>query len=570
MDLAEDHQMKQLLVRLMPQAAFVVALSLGAAITLTVYGAEERRAEAGFHRSVDLTMDMLTARLEQHVVVLRATKGLFAASRGKVSRDEFLRFAGALNLSGDLAGVQGIGFARLSGVAEDAGLITEIMTQYGVSAAIRPETDQSHRAVIVLLEPADSRNIAALGFDMYADPVRRAAMDRAMTSGLPQMSGPVELVQESGPDRQIGFLVYLAYGAPPAGAEAGPAAEGFIYAPFRGKDFVTAALDDVQRAQIGLRITDKATPDLLIYQAGQVPDATMAVTREIDLLGRQWRVDLWQTDGTGWQRHLGSLVVGLISVLFAAAAALAIAARQEEAAQARALAAAAEREVAYRDLLLQEMKHRIKNHIARIQSIARQSARGASDVKTFTEAFDARLQSMAAAQEILAGTAVAQADLAAILRGELQQCLDLAEVDHLMTGPPVVLDERQAHAFALVAHELVTNAVKYGGLSATGGGLKVDWHLEATPAAPVVAIDWVERFPASDATPPPDRPSGGFGSRLIEASLKGELSGSITRDFVPEGLRIGLRFPVRPQQPESTPQKTRKGRRAAVGRGVGR
>ena len=61
------------------------------------------------------------------------------------------------------------------------------------------------------------------------------------------------------------------------------------------------------------------------------------------------------------------------------------------------------------------MKHRIKNHIARIQSIARQSARGATDVKAFTNAFDARLQAMSAVQEILAGTAVAQADVRAIL-----------------------------------------------------------------------------------------------------------------------------------------------------------
>ena len=146
--------------------------------------------------------------------------------------------------------------------------------------------------------------------------------------------------------------------------------------------------------------------------------------------------------------------------------------------------------------MLQEMKHRIKNHIARIQSIARQSARGAVDVKAFTAAFDARLQAMAAVQEILAGTIAAQADLGEILRKELQQCLDTAEVDHLMDGPPVVLDERQAHAFAIVAHELVTNSMKYGGLSADGEGLKVDWRIEPglAEAPHVVVIDWVERF----------------------------------------------------------------------------
>ncbi|WP_374374450.1 sensor histidine kinase, partial [Tabrizicola sp.] len=270
----------------------------------------------------------------------------------------------------------------------------------------------------------------------------------------------------------------------------------------------------------------------------------MQASRTVQILGRQWRFELVGSEGQiGRVRYLNTALLGLTFLLFAGAASYAVAARQNEAMQARAVAAAAARESEYRALLLQEMKHRIKNHIARIQSIARQSARGATDVKAFTAAFDARLQAMSAVQEILAGTAVAQAEVRAVLVKELQQSLDAEEVEHLIDGPTVRLDERQAHAFAMVVHELVTNAMKYGGLSTAGSGLDVSWSIR--PAAgtepPRLDLDWVEQANIPDA--PPAKGTG-FGSRLIEASLRGELSGTIEQVFRHDGLSIRISFPL--------------------------
>ncbi|MEZ5756318.1 MAG: CHASE domain-containing protein [Paracoccaceae bacterium] len=556
--------MRAILVRIMPQAALVAGLGLGAVMTFAVYSAEQQRLQAEFERSADLAVDLITSRLDQHVVVLRAAKGLFSAARGRVARDEFLRFIEEVDIVGDLSGVQGVGFARVMAADQGAEARAEIAAQYGLDVEIRPPTDQALRAPIVLLEPDSPRNMNALGYDMYVEPVRRAAMDRALATGKPQMSGPVVLVQETEVDRQTGFLVYLAYGGGMAGIGDGvPREAGFVYAPFRGDDLVRAALAGAHEAMPGLMITDEAMPDLPIHGAaagGRAPD----LSRSVEVLGRNWRFDLWQGGAVQWHRHLGSLLVGLVSILFASAAALAISARQEEAAQARELAAAARRESEYRGLLLQEMKHRIKNHIARIQSIARQSARGAVDVKAFTTAFDARLQAMAAVQEILAGTLSAQADLGEILRKELQQCLDTEAVDHLMEGPPVILDERQAHAFAIVAHELVTNAMKYGGLAGSGGRLRVDWRLdppEGPEAAPVIALDWIERFAGPSEAPATPATGGGFGSRLIEASLEGELAGTITRDFGAEGLHIRIRFAMNPDLVPKGPAPRKEKRR---------
>lgn len=535
-----------LLGRHLPKLVFLLAFLPGLAVTVAVYSGAERSRATEFERVANVAIDRVVTRLHQHVVVLRAARGLLSVSRGGIVRDEFLRFLSSVDIVDELAGVQGIGFARMIASRDTAAVEEEVRGHYGLDVSVHPATDQSWRTPIVLLEPANDRNLAALGFDMYADPIRRSTMDRAISSGEAQMTGPVELVQEITTDKQTGFLIYLPFEPGTAtGAASTVPVTGFVYAPFRGGDLIRAALEVGPPVPVSLRIVDAAAPDVPLFgDTATVSGLDLHHSRSVAILGRQWVFDVWSpAESIGEVRHLNSVLLGLTSFLFAAAAAYAVAARQQEAAQARAVAAAAAREAEYRELLLQEMKHRIKNHIARIQSIARQSARGATDVKAFTNAFDARLQAMSAVQEILAGTAVAQADVRAILVKELQQSLDATEVEHLIDGPPVRLDERQAHAFALVVHELVTNAMKYGGLSANGTGLAIRWTVVRDAGTPQMELVWNEQVPGLEG-PPPN--GSGFGSRLIEASLKGELSGTLARDYRPDGLTIRLSFPLDP------------------------
>jgi CHASE1-domain containing sensor protein len=461
--------MKAVLGTHLPKLVFVLAFLPGLAMTMLLHTGAERRLATEFDRVADQAIDRITTRLQQHVVVLRAARGLMAATKGEISRDDFVLFLSSVDIADELSGVQGIGFARMVSTSDVSLAQADVRRHYDLSTAIRPQTDQAWRTPIVLLEPANERNLAALGFDMYADPDRRSAMDQAVASGEAQMTSPVELVQEITADKQTGFLIYLPFrDEAPDGADAAPV-NGFVYAPFRGGDLIHAALASGSALPVALRVVDAGVPGRPLFDESYRADPSLHRTSGMEILGRQWTFDVWSDgSGPGRVRYVNSALVGLIALLFATAAAFATAARQQEAAQARELAAAAAREADYRELMLQEMKHRIKNHIARIQSIARQSARGATDVKAFTTAFDARLQAMSAAQEILAGTAAAQADIRDILVKELQQSVNATEVSDLVDGPQVRLDERQAHAFALVAHELVTNAMKYGGLSTQG------------------------------------------------------------------------------------------------------
>lgn len=526
---------------------FILALLPGLALTASVQWAANRQAKAEFDRTAELAVDRVVSRMRQHVVALRATRGLWEAELGAVTPQEFRRFMTSVDLVNELSGARGVGFAPMIATGDDAAVEASIADYYGLAVSVEPETDQRWRTPVLMLEPLDDSTIRALGFDMYSEATRREAMERAIATGEARISGPIELVSVTGEENRAGFLIFLPRQSKDAAPAPGsPPVEGFVYAAFRGQDLIEAALAAGPPLSVSMTVVDTGDLGLPLYDGGQGQDG---LRRQIPvkILGREWMFDVQSAEPASATVAWADLAIfALLSVLFAYAVASAAAARQKEAAQARELAAASVREAEYRDLLVQEMKHRIKNYITRVQSIARQSAAGATDVKAFSETFNARLSAMAAVQEILAGTVAAQADLRKILAKELQQAIDPARIEQVLEGPEVRLEERQAHAFALVAHELTTNAMKYGGLSPAGKGLKVSWLvMDAGPdQLRRVILTWRE---TTDGVPQDPKKRSGFGSRLIDASLKGELSGTIEREFLADGLRAILSFPLAAQ-----------------------
>ncbi|WP_210166508.1 sensor histidine kinase [Microvirga vignae] len=94
--------------------------------------------------------------------------------------------------------------------------------------------------------------------------------------------------------------------------------------------------------------------------------------------------------------------------------------------------------------------------------------------------------------------------------------------------------------FAMALHELATNAVKYGSLSAEAGELQIIWNLIKTDEGPQLSLTWTET--GGPLTWKPTRK--GFGSRLIERGLSRELGGSVTLDYRPTGLVCTFSFPL--------------------------
>lgn len=185
-------------------------------------------------------------------------------------------------------------------------------------------------------------------------------------------------------------------------------------------------------------------------------------------------------------------------------------------------------------LLALELKHRMKNTVAMIQAIANQTIRGGPEVDALKEAFIARLNTMASAQDILTQTVWARASLAYLVEESLKGQSDLSRFR--IDGPPVELSSKTALAMALALHELATNAAKYGALRQDGGRIDITWSVEDGQ----FAFEWRES--GGPLVEPPTR--RGFGSRMIERALAGYFSGAAAMDYQPAGVVFSLRGPI--------------------------
>lgn len=529
--------------------ALLATLLLGMGLTLGTMRLENRAEAIRIDRLGDLVAGNLRQRMIQHMTLLRATASILTAKRGQINPDEFAAYVAGLDIGKGVAGIQGIGFAPLIATADTPKMAEQLSRLHGRRLDILPATDQPMRVPIALLEPRDARNQVAFGFDMFSEPVRRAAILSALDSNEPRATGPVELVQEITADKQMGFLIYL---HAPTGLEGmDGSGEGFVYAPFRAGDLFHAVLAETPDLPLTVRGVDLDAPARPLFDSAPSPPpaalAARAVTHQIEVAGRHWQLTMTPTAGFGGLRvRLATLAVGLLSMLLLSAVAVAMSSLGRELDAAQRTADMAERQAADRALLLREMQHRIKNHIARIHAIARQSLRGAADLAEFERIFGGRLAAMAKAQDALGSSGCQQADLRTLLSGELSQVLDGAAVEAALTGPAVRLNSREAQAIGLVAHELVTNAVKYTpgqGVDLATHDLAVGWRIVEQSGKPWLHLDWTEPRAMTAATPADSRPHG-FGTQLIEALIEGDLGGRFSRAFTDAGMRVTLSFPL--------------------------
>ncbi|KQT53656.1 hypothetical protein ASG43_17610 [Aureimonas sp. Leaf454] len=188
-------------------------------------------------------------------------------------------------------------------------------------------------------------------------------------------------------------------------------------------------------------------------------------------------------------------------------------------------------------LLTDELNHRVKNTLATVQSIARQTARESPSTDLFLASFEARLQALSATHNALTRGGWDKASLREILQNELKPYA-AGQVD--IRGEDVALGARSALSLGMVFHELATNAAKHGGLSVPGGRLAVEWHLEEQDGESVLRFNWTELGKPIFGAPT----RKGFGSRLIRVSIELELGGKAAIDYAEEGLRCTLTLPA--------------------------
>ncbi|MBB3221574.1 CHASE domain-containing protein [Pseudoduganella umbonata] len=258
--------------RLLPLALALAALCAGLAATALVWDGlrdgHDREARAEFDYRVRELQSRIARRMATYEQVLRGAQAYALAAPPLPDAAGFRTFIGTLQLREYYPGIQGVGIAMARG---DAG------------------------SAIEMIEPLDTMNRRALGYDMFAEPVRRTAMARARDSGAAALTGRVRLVQEGSGAGQPGFLMYLplyaagANGQPADVAARRQAFRGWVYGAFRMHDFMSG-LNGEREADLHVTVYDAAPDPASCMYGCAYPEgaAHLDELRTIAIAGRPW------------------------------------------------------------------------------------------------------------------------------------------------------------------------------------------------------------------------------------------------------------------------------------------
>ena len=196
-------------------------------------------------------------------------------------------------------------------------------------------------------------------------------------------------------------------------------------------------------------------------------------------------------------------------------------------------------------LLIRELHHRVKNTLATVQAIVGSTARTATDIDSFYEAFVGRIKSLAHTHSVLTEATWQTASLTGLLVNELRPYAEVAEAGGeddrvVLEGPPIDLPSDIAVPVGMAIHELTTNAAKYGALSNRTGRVTVAWDLEPGGPAGTLRLTWRES--GGPPVQPPRRQ--GFGSRLLHRVLITQVQAEVTTDYSPDGFSLTMRAPL--------------------------
>jgi len=294
-----------------PMLMALLVFALTMLVTFVAWSSAQRSAESQLREAFDYhTRDMgyaIGRRLLVYEQVLRGARGFL---RGSVdlSRAEFAEYYQVLRLDQSFPGLEALAIATAlqpgAVAAHEARVRADGFPDYRVHPAASSEAGEP-RTAISHIEPFDARNLRAFGYDMYSEPVRRAAMAAARDSGQAALSGKVVLVQEGGASHDAGFLMYLpvyrsGLDVATVGQRRGALA-GWVYAPFRMKDLMRG-VGGIAAPQLDVEIYDgdHMAPDALLYHSpGADRSATprFSTATRMAVAGRTWTVRMASSAG---------------------------------------------------------------------------------------------------------------------------------------------------------------------------------------------------------------------------------------------------------------------------------
>ncbi len=293
-------------VPLIAWLSFIATLIISALVWRMEVISVEEAAHKDFLRQSAELVGAIQARMLAYEQVLHGGVGVFQAA-GPLSRREWRDYIDALDIEKHYPGIQGIGFAQVLRPDEVVEHVAGVRAEGFPDYSIRPAGVREEYTPILYLEPFDVRNQRAFGYDMFSEPTRRAAMEKARDTGDATLSGKVTLKQEMSEDIQAGFLMYL-----PLYRKSLPvdsvmqrraALLGYVYSPFRVDDLMHGILGG-EAAELNLQIFDgdRIDAEALMYDerapvAAGMTEATPRFDsiRSLEFQGRTWTLNISST-----------------------------------------------------------------------------------------------------------------------------------------------------------------------------------------------------------------------------------------------------------------------------------
>lgn len=259
---------------------------------------EERAALKQFDLLVQTTTEAIHKRMTDHEQILLGAAGLFEASES-VSRAQWRDYNERLQLSERYPGIQGVGFAKAVLQTELATHIQSVRAEGFEDYDLYPPGNRELYTPVLYLEPFTGRNLAAFGYDMFAEPVRRQAMLTAAETGKTRITGRVTLRQETFSEVQAGILMYVPLyraGEPHATpTQRIQALDGFVYSPYRVDDLMRGILGSSENLNLHIYAGESETPEQLIYgsrDGGTPQEPKYSQVAKLQLYGQTWTLRL--------------------------------------------------------------------------------------------------------------------------------------------------------------------------------------------------------------------------------------------------------------------------------------
>ena len=525
-----------------PRALPVGIFVLISAVTLVSVGAiestETQRRASQLQQTAQALASALERRADTHEAYLRSGAAVFATQQ-TVSGPLFQTYIGQLRLDSDYRGAEGIGWAMRVD-RDDAAAVQQGMRRFGPSTfTIRPPPtdDQAYAVPVMYLQPETEANRKVIGFNLYSEPVRRAAMAEAARFGRPTASGRLVPIGQEDGSKRLGFLIFMpVFGLSGEGAKQ---LKGFVYSPFIADEFLESALElEKNRGDVGVRVFDGSVAPRNLIAEVPIADPSGASAREsVTIAHRRWVMEVEAP------RPSRLSAMSLLTLLFGllVATLLLVMARllTRQAAEDRQALAWFEEQASIRTSLTRELNHRVKNTLANVLSIVSLTRRRTADLEGFTSSLEGRIRALSATHDLLTQSEWGTTPIRAVVLAELAPYVQDSEKVLDLSGPAVELAPNDALSLGLAIHELATNAAKYGALSVPEGRVAVTWQLITQDLA---RVEWAER------NGPPvlqEVRKRGFGTELIEKIVAHELRNPVDLRFAPDGVHCSLILPVR-------------------------